>query len=255
MLLHHPALRASWLALIAGLSDGLGWLQTGLFAAQMTGNTALLGVDLAAGHWHGAGQKAAAILCFLIGSLTARLLLRPEQGPRRGKALAVLATSLVVLMAAFLPKPINVLVLGAALAGQNAAFTRFDGQSINTSFISGDLQRLAQAVARRIAGQKGEDGDQAVLVIVPSLWLAYVAGAAGGVLCQHSLALPLLVPAVMLPLVLLLPKDRDEMCGRPVHGRRLMPSTTRATLAAFRRHHGHPPIHIEADHAAALDEV
>ena len=111
-------------------------------------------------------------------------------------------------MAAFLPKPVNVLVLGAALAGQNAAFTHFSGQGINTSFISGDLQKLAQAVARRIAGKEGKDGDQAVLVIVPSLWLAYVAGAAGGVLCQHGLARPLLVPAVMLPLVLLLPSSR-----------------------------------------------
>ena len=210
MPLHHPALRASWLALIAGLSDGLGWLQTGLFAAQMTGNTALLGVALAEGHWRGAGQKAAAILCFFIGSLTARLLLRPERGPRRGRAVAVLAASLVILAAAFLPRPINVLVLGAALGGQNAAFTRFGGQSINTSFVSGDLQKLAQAIARRLTGKGGEEGDQAVLVIVPSLWLAYVAGAAAGVLCQHGLALPLLVPAVMLPLVLLLPKDRDE---------------------------------------------
>ena len=32
--LGHPAFRASWLALIAGLSDGLGWLQTGLFAPR-----------------------------------------------------------------------------------------------------------------------------------------------------------------------------------------------------------------------------
>ena len=124
--------------------------------------------------------------------------------------MAVLAASLVVLVAAFLPRPINVLALGAALGGQNAAFTRFGGQSINTSFISGDLQKLAQAVARRIAGKTGEDGDQAVLVIVPSLWLAYVAGAALGVLCQRGLALPLLVPAAMLPLVPLLPKDRNE---------------------------------------------
>ncbi len=208
--LRHPALRASWLALVAGLCDGLGWLQTGLFAAQMTGNTALLGVALAEGHWHGAEQKAAAILCFFSGSLVARLLLRPEQGPRRGRALAVLAASLVIVMAAFLPKPLNVLVLGAALGGQNAAFTRFGGQSINTSFVSGDLQKLAQAIARRITGRAGKDGDQVVLVVVPSLWAAYVTGAALGVACQHNLALPLLVPAAMLPFVLLLPKDTDE---------------------------------------------
>ncbi|WP_428375663.1 YoaK family protein [Lichenicoccus sp.] len=209
--LRHPASRASWLALIAGLCDGLGWLQTGLFAAQMTGNTALLGVALAQGHWRGAAQKATAILCFLAGSLAARLLLRSEKEPGRGRVLVVLVASLVILVAAFLPKPVNVLVLGAALGGQNAVFTRFGGQSINTSFVSGDLQKLAQALARRITrGAALDDGDRIVLVTVPSLWSTYVAGAAVGVFCARGLALPLLVPAAMLPLVLLLPKDRSQ---------------------------------------------
>ncbi len=211
--LRHPAFRASWLALVAGLCDGLGWLQTGLFAAQMTGNTALLGVALAEGHWHGAAQKAAAILCFLTGSLVSRLLLRPEQGPRRGRLLAILVATLLILLAAFLPRPVNVLVLGAALGGQNAVFTRFGGQSINTSFVSGDLQKLGQVLARRISRRRLDEGDWIVLVTVPSLWLTYVAGAAAGVFCERSLALPLLVPAAMLPLVLLLPKDRSEEAG------------------------------------------
>lgn len=207
MLLRSIVLRASWLALIAGLADGLGWLQTGLFAAQMTGNTALLGVALAERHWHSAGEKATAILCFVLGTLASRLLLRPKLGPRRGKALAVMAATAAVVVAAFLPRPVNVLVLGAALGGQNAAFSTFGGQNINTSFISGDLQKLAQAITRRLAGRDAADGDRIVLVAVPSLWLAYVAGAAFGVLCQHNLALPLLVPAAMLPIALLLPED------------------------------------------------
>ena len=212
-LLRHPAFRASWLALIAGLCDGLCWLQTGLFAAQMTGNTALLGVALAEGHWRGAAQKATAILCFLAGSLVSRLLLRQGKDPRRGRVFAVFAASLVILVAAFLPRPVNVLVLGTALGAQNAVFTRFGGQSINTSFVSGDLQKLSQALAKWITRAPLEDGDRIVLVTVPSLWSTYVAGAAAGVLCERGLALPLLVPAVMLPLVLLLPKDRSELAG------------------------------------------
>nr|WP_321983355.1 YoaK family protein [uncultured Lichenicoccus sp.] len=211
--LRHPAFRASWLALIAGLCDGLGWLQTGLFAAQMTGNTALLGVALAERHWGGAAQKAAAIFCFLAGSLVSRLLLRPGQGSRQGRVLAILVATLLIVLAAFLPRPVNVLVLGAALGGQNAVFTRFGGQSINTSFVSGDLQKLGQVLASLMAGTALDDGDRVVLVTVPSLWLAYVAGAAAGVFCGHGLALPLLVPAVMLPLVLLLPKDSSELAG------------------------------------------
>ena len=210
MLLRSAAARASWLALIAGLSDGLGWLQTGLFAAQMTGNTALLGVALAERHWHSAGEKATAILCFFLGTLISRLLLRPKLGPRRGKVLAVMAATAAVVVAAFLPKPVNVLVLGAALGAQNAAFSTFGGQNINTSFISGDLQKLAQAMTKRLTGRRLVDGERIVLGAVPSLWLAYVAGAALGVLCQHNLALPLLVPAAMLPLALLLPEDEDQ---------------------------------------------
>lgn len=215
MIPRNAAVRASWLALVAGLSDGLGWLQTGLFAAQMTGNTALLGVAIAARDWHGAGQKAAAIGCFIAGTLVAQLLLRPERGPRRGKVPAVLLASLVIVVAAFLPKPANVLVLGAALGAQNAAFSSFDGQNINTSFISGDLQKFAFALAGRIAGRARAKGDQVLLVAVPSLWLAYVAGAALGVLCQHNFRLPLLVPAALLPLALFMPRDDTEASGRP----------------------------------------
>ena len=203
-------LRAAWLALIAGLGDGLGWLQTGLFAAQMTGNTALLGLALAEGRWREAGEKAAAILCFFAGLLAIRLLLQQGRGLRQGRALAVLAASLLILVAAFLPRPFNVLVLGAALGGQNAAFSRFRGQGINTSFVSGDLQKLAKAMARRLSGDGVRRGDRVVLLVVPSVWVAYVAGAMVAVLCQRILALPLLVPAAMLPFVLLLPEDRDE---------------------------------------------
>lgn len=213
MLFRSVAARVSWLALVAGLSDGLGWLQTGLFAAQMTGNTALLGVALAERHWHGAGEKATAILCFFLGTLISRLLLRPKLGPRRGKAPAVLTATSMVLVAAFLPRPVNVLVLGAALGAQNAAFSTFAGQNINTSFISGDLQKLAQVVTGRLTGRRVTDADRIVLVAVPSLWLSYVAGAGLGVLCQHNLALPLLVPAAMLPLALLLPEDEDREHG------------------------------------------
>ncbi len=207
MTLRHPAWLASWLALIAGLSDALGWLQTGLFAAQMTGNTALLGIALAQGHWWSAGYKATAILCFFAGLLLARLLHRPGQRERAGRAAAVLLATLVIVLAAFLPKPFNVLSLSVALGAQNAVFSRFGGQSLNTSFISGDLQKLSQAFAKWIRRNPRDDGDRVALVIVPSLWLAYVAGGALGVLCQTHLALPLLVPAAMLPVALLLPED------------------------------------------------
>ena len=205
MIPRHPAFLASWLALIAGLSDALGWLQTGLFAAQMTGNTALLGIALAEGHWWSAGQKATAILCFFAGSLLARLLQKP--GRRTGRVAAVLLATLVIVLAAFLPKPYNVLALSVALGAQNAVFSRFGGQSLNTSFISGDLQKLSQAIARWVRRDPRDDGDKTVLAIVPSIWLAYVAGGALGVLCQTHLALPLLVPAAMLPAALLLPED------------------------------------------------
>lgn len=207
MNLHHPAFRASWLTLVAGLSDGLGWLQTGLFAAQMTGNTALLGIDLASGHWRGAAEKAAAIFCFLAGGLAVGLLSGAERHRRRNRVTATLAASLVILLAAFLPRPVNVLILSAALGAQNAAFSRIGGQGFNTSFISGDLQKLAKAVAGRIVGRDTSQDERTVLVAIPSLWLGYVAGAAIGVACQHDLARPLLIPALMLPLVLLLPDD------------------------------------------------
>ena len=196
--------RAIWLGLVSGAADAAGWMQTGVFPAHMTGNTALIGVALVGHHPGLALKRVAVILCFFAG-----LVLSPLLGSwkRFGTSAAVWGASAIALAAAFAPAhPWDVLLLGLALAMQNAALHQFAGKSINTSFLTGNMQSLGAAIARRALGRetpKDATGDGVTLRVAPAVWSAYVAGAALGALLALNLRHPLLPVSLAIPVVLL----------------------------------------------------
>lgn len=63
------------LCLACGIVDAVGYLLHGIFAANMTGNTVLLGISLAQMQWAGALGRAFPLLIFFVGAMLARLLL------------------------------------------------------------------------------------------------------------------------------------------------------------------------------------
>ncbi len=198
------AARAIWLGFVSGAADAAGWMGTGVFPAHMTGNTALIGVAIAEHHPVLALTRAAIILCFFAGLLLAPML---EPWTRFGRSAVVWGASAFALAAAFAPKhPWDILLLAVALAMQNAALHRFAGQSINTSFLTGNLQSLGATVARRALGRsRPEDaaGEAVTLRVVPSVWGAYVAGAATGAVLALHLRHPLLPVSLAIPMVLI----------------------------------------------------
>ena len=60
-------LQASALAIIAGYADTVGYLHFGAFAGLMTGNTILLGIDIATGQFERAAFHILIIAAFLFG--------------------------------------------------------------------------------------------------------------------------------------------------------------------------------------------
>jgi uncharacterized membrane protein YoaK (UPF0700 family) len=133
-------IRACLLALIARYADTIGLLRFGAFAGLMTGNTILLGVEIARQEFDKAGFHAAIIAIFLIGVILSRLVLR-AQLPVWG-ALSMAAALLV--LCSFVDEKSAALILPLAMGMQNSAANRFNGVALNTVFITAISKRSAR---------------------------------------------------------------------------------------------------------------
>jgi uncharacterized membrane protein YoaK (UPF0700 family) len=197
-----PALQAGLLVMIAGYADAIGFLQHRAFAGQMTGNTILLAISLAEAGWSQAGFYLAVIVSFLIGVAISGSLVR--LGYAQAMALSLAAVALAI--CAFVTARWGALLLAFAMGAQNAAATHFGAATLNTVFITGDLQKLFEKVLAWVwqpnAAAKDE-ASSAGFATLALVWVEYFAGALIGALAQATLAYPLLIPAVLLPFVLL----------------------------------------------------
>lgn len=199
-----PQIQATLLTIIAGISDAVGYITMGgVFAANMTGNTVLAGIALSEGRYPDAGRHLTPLVAFFIGAMLARLLLRVWNRPM----IPILLEAVVIGTMGFLPLASEpaVLVLAFAMGLQASAITQFGGVSVSTVVVTSTLARTADAALDRL--WPAEAGKLAV-VATPRLllltWLGYLVGAVAGGLLLHVVAWPLLVPAVLLVIVVLL---------------------------------------------------
>jgi uncharacterized membrane protein YoaK (UPF0700 family) len=193
-----PALEAALLVMIAGYADAIGFLQFRAFAGQMTGNTILLAISIVEAGWLEAVFYVAVIGSFLIGVVIAGGLVRLGWAPAVPLSLSAVALAIC----AFVTVRWGALLLAFAMGAQNAAATRFGDATINTVFITGDLQKLFQAVLAWLWPGTSRQTPPG-LVILALVWVEYFVGALFGASAHFALAYPLLIPAVLLPFVLL----------------------------------------------------
>ena len=135
-------IRACLLAFIAGYADTVGFLRFDAFAGLMTGNTILLGIELARQEWSDAGFHAAIIAIFLVGVILSRVILRARLPV--WSALSIAATLFV--LCSFAEKRIAALILPLAMGMQNSAANRFNGVALNTVFITGNIQKIGEGL-------------------------------------------------------------------------------------------------------------
>ena len=138
--------QACLLAVVAGYADAVGFLVFNAFAGAMTGNTVLLGIALASQQFAAAAQSAGIIAAFVVGVAASALL-------RRYVPLAALLgfEAAVIVVAALVMPLVAAAVLAFAMGLQNAAMTHFAGTSLNTVFLTGNLQKLVETLLRRDA--------------------------------------------------------------------------------------------------------
>ena len=199
-----PQIQATLLTIIAGISDAVGYITMGgVFAANMTGNTVLAGIALAEGRYPDAGRHLAPLVAFFIGAMLARLLLRLWARPM----IPILLEATIIGALGFLPPATEpaVLVLAFAMGLQASAITQFGGVSVSTVVVTSTLARTADAALDHLWPA---EADKLPVVATPRLllltWVGYLVGAAAGGVLLHVVAWPLIVPAVLLVIVVLL---------------------------------------------------
>jgi len=203
---------AGLLATAAGFVDAVGYLASGVFAANMTGNTVLAGLSLAQGHWQVAVQRGTTLGAFFLGAMIGSLILRVA---RRHNAAPISLEAALILLAAFIEPSafLAIVIIACAMGIQATALTRFRQATASTVVITSTIARLAE-YALALAIDPREAKAQASKLAPPILattWACYALGAVVAVGALDLMRRPLFVPATLLAIVALfvLLKNRE----------------------------------------------
>jgi uncharacterized membrane protein YoaK (UPF0700 family) len=193
-------LPACLLAVVAGYADTIGYLRYDAFAGLMTGNTILLGIDVANSNLQSAAFHVGIVVVFLAGVIASRVLLQLGCAPW----LALTLAAFLLVVCSFLGRFCAAMLLAFAMGMQNSAANRFNGVALNTVFITGNLQKLGEGLTHwlwRVGGRPVEKSEG--VAIFAFVWITYAIGAGLGAFAETLLRWPLLLPAALLPLVML----------------------------------------------------
>jgi uncharacterized membrane protein YoaK (UPF0700 family) len=187
----------------AGAVDIIAYLQFDhVFVANMTGNTVLFASDVVALRFAQAVNHLLPIIAFIAGVVAARIVVIQLDQPRWSKmgACLILISGIWAIVALLIPSlgSIVVPVLACSMGAQNATLPRIEKVPINTAFITGNLEKLGEAIASLL--RKPADRDDCLRMwAVGAIWIAYALGAAAGALAAlHIGRQSLLLPAGML---------------------------------------------------------
>lgn len=203
MIANKPQLQAGLLTIVAGLADAIGYVALGgVFAANMTGNTVLAGLALGDGQLDLAIRRLAPLATFFLGAMLARLLLRLFHRP----AVPLLLEAAVLAVVGLLPlgREPTLLLVALAMGLQASAITHFGGTAVSTVVVTSTLARIAEAMLDRMWPAGRRLPSVAMPRLLALTWIGYLAGAVGGVLLVRTVPWPLLAPAALLAIAVMI---------------------------------------------------
>jgi uncharacterized membrane protein YoaK (UPF0700 family) len=192
------------LTLVAGYADAIAFFGLGVFTANMTGNTVLLGGGIVAAvvpalkGTIGIALPLLSIACFVAGAVLAAAIGHPR-GVLATIAVAIAGTAAMQHLGANVWVPVEVGVLSAVMGAQSIVATRLGVPGISTTFVTGTMVRAVMD----FAGTKPESPEILTEGRANAyVWACYLAGAvAGGFaltgLGANALWLPAVVVAVL----------------------------------------------------------
>lgn len=192
---HAPWFRAGLLCAIAGFVDAVGYVDLGgVFAANMTGNTVLLAMSGAQGHWADAAVYVVTLASFSGGVAVAYLLeAKHLRVPLLAEAILISAVALTA------PgKTASLIMLAGAMGLQAASMTRFGTVTISTVVVTSVIVRIVEG---GVSKRKPPD-IRITMPVLAAAWSAYAIGAAASVAASPLGDLILFVPvALLLPFI------------------------------------------------------
>lgn len=177
-----------------GIVDAVGFVQHGIFAANMTGNTVLLGLSVAHAEWLHALERALPLVAFFLGSMLARLLLS-WTGKKPWIPLLCEAALIALALTMLSNSTLSLALIAFAMGMQASAVTQFSGVTLSTVVITSTMARIAEAFADRLSTVAPGAGAPATPPARPPLglymltWVCYFSGALiAGLSGTHAIA-------------------------------------------------------------------
>jgi uncharacterized membrane protein YoaK (UPF0700 family) len=196
--------QATALTMVAGMADAVGYITMGgVFAANMTGNTVLAGIAVGTRNYTDAWHHFLPLVAFFLGGMLSRCLQRLARTPTA--PLIVEALLLATIGFLKIDPEAAVLVVAVAMGLQASASAPFCTGAVSTVVVTSTLTRAADAVLDRLwLGAKSDPPVVAAdLRLLSLVWAGYLLGAIAGALVIPVLPYPLLLPAALLVIVLL----------------------------------------------------
>lgn len=226
------------LAFVGGYVDAVGFIALAhVFTGHVTGNTVMLGIDVAEGHWNNIIRRSLAIVMFLAGIVLGAVLngyiVRRGMRSRFAPALMVEVALLVPLTLGdgALPHPATqaprpgwalyglVALAATALGLQNGTLRKVGSATVHTTYISGVVTTLTEGALARwfqrrdqrphpsstpadAEARSSADAERAKLLLLAGIASSFAAGALVGAALYMSRGLASLAVPLGLLLVL-----------------------------------------------------
>jgi len=198
------------LAVVAGFVDAVGYLRVvAVFPANQSGNAVFLGLSIGGSSPAPGWAPPVAIAAFMVGAALARLW-SVRVGRRRGAA-TLLGLELVLLMALAVvfvvhakSKPFSTSAAQAAaltaaalaMGVQTDVVRAVAGVAVSTTYQAGAIARIAEAFGTP-AGKRELQSRRRLVVVLSSVLLAYIGGAALGASPLGEGRTALLIPVAL----------------------------------------------------------
>ena len=188
-------LTASLMGFTAGYTTSNTKVRFNTFGGMMTGNTVKLGISMQQGQWHWTGVYFLCVLLFALGTVGALYMLQRLGHARSQQVfLIVFCASFVLVDGLALavdstPEEYNIhasaisSIASFALGAQNLLSQKAGVVKANTTFMTGNIQKMAEALwnaytKRNSGGLKPAERRAAILLFCT--WIHYVAGGVCG---------------------------------------------------------------------------
>ena len=150
---------AGYLAFVAGFANASGLVLFGAFTSHVTGNVARVSASVARADLKGAAQAGVLVAVFLLGAVTASLLVETSFFRRTSSAYGAALLVEGSLLSAFVVTDAGSF-LSFAMGMQNSLVTRLSGSVVRTTHLTGVITDLGIEIARwaRWTWSKGPSG-------------------------------------------------------------------------------------------------